>query len=225
MKTAVVTGASSGIGAAIVTRLLADGWGVTGISRTEPATQPAGYRHRSLDLATAGPGAIRSAVAGLRPTALIHAAGIMRGGLLGSLDPEAGAAMWRLHVEAAALLADAIVPGMDAGGRVVLIGSRVAGGAANRGQYAATKAALIGMVRSWAIELAPKGITANIVAPGATETPMLLDPKRAQVPPRMPPIGRFIQPHEVAATVAFLLSDDAGVITGQQIVMCGGASL
>jgi 3-oxoacyl-[acyl-carrier protein] reductase len=81
------------------------------------------------------------------------------------------------------------------------------------------------MVRSWAIEQARRGITVNIVAPGATETPMLLDPNRTQVKPRLPPIGRFIQPGEVAATVAFLLSPDAGAITGQQIVLCGGASL
>jgi 3-oxoacyl-[acyl-carrier protein] reductase len=218
MSHAIVTGASSGIGAAIVERLLGDGWTVTGISRSAPQPRP-GYEHRALDLA------IRAAVAGIWATALIHAAGIMRGGLLGSLDAEAGATMWRLHVAAAALLADAVVPGMAEGGRVVLIGSRVAAGAAQRSQYAATKAALIGMVRSWAIEQAPRGITVNIVAPGATETPMLLDPNRTQVKPRLPPIGRFIQPREVAATVAFLLSPDAGAITGQQIVVCGGASL
>jgi 3-oxoacyl-[acyl-carrier protein] reductase len=64
-----------------------------------------------------------------------------------------------------------------------------------------------------------------VVAPGATETPMLLDPERAGVAPRLPPIGRFIKPEEVAALAGFLLSAEAGSITGQQIVVCGGASL
>jgi NAD(P)-dependent dehydrogenase (short-subunit alcohol dehydrogenase family) len=122
-------------------------------------------------------------------------------------------------------MADAIVPAMASGGRIILIGSRVAAGAAQRSQYAATKSALIGLARSWAIELAPRGITVNVVAPGATETPMLLDPQRVGVAPRLPPIGRFIKPEEVAALTAFLLSEQAGAITGQQIVVCGGASL
>src|SRR5690349_15811152 len=133
--------------------------------------------------------------------------------------------MWRLHVEAASLLADSLVPGMGAGGRVVLVGSRVASGAAGRSQYAASKAALVGLARSWAIELAPRGITVNVVAPGATETPMLHDPARSRSPPRLPPIGRFVRPEEVAALTAFLLSPEAGAITGQQITVCGGASL
>ena len=133
--------------------------------------------------------------------------------------------MWRLHVEAATLLADALAPRMTEGGRIVLIGSRTAGGSAGRGQYAATKAALVGLARSWAIELAPRGITVNVVAPGATETPMLHDPARAGVTPRRPPTGRFVQPEEIAALTAFLLSGAARSITGQQIVVCGGASL
>ncbi|WP_141678669.1 SDR family oxidoreductase, partial [Acinetobacter baumannii] len=77
---------------------------------------------------------------------------------------------------------------------------------AGRGQYAATKAALVAMARSWASELAPRGITVNVVAPAATETPMLKDPTRANVTPKLPPLGRFIRPEAVAAAVAFLLS-------------------
>jgi NAD(P)-dependent dehydrogenase (short-subunit alcohol dehydrogenase family) len=81
------------------------------------------------------------------------------------------------------------------------------------------------MARSWAIELAPREITVNVVSPAATETPMLNDPQRASSAPKMPPIGRYVRPEEVAALVAFLVGDDAGAITGQQIMVCGGSSL
>jgi len=220
---AIVTGASSGIGAAIATRLLRDGWRVTGLSRTDPGLTDARFMHRGVDLLDAR--ALPEAVADLRPTAFVHAAGLMRGGVVGSLDAEAGRTLWHLHVEAASLLADLLVPRMPDGGRIVLLGSRTAAGAAGRSQYAATKAALVAMARSWAIELAPRGITANVVAPAATDTPMLRDPARSAVAPKLPPIGRYISPEEVAALTAFLLGPEAGAITGQQLLICGGSSL
>lgn len=220
MRHAVVTGASSGIGQAIATRLLAEGWRVTAICRGAP---PPGATHLPVDLTDTA--ATQAAVSGLRADALVHAAGLMRGGMLGALDPTAGRLLWQLHVEAATLLADALLPGMPDGGRIVLIGSRSAGGRANGSQYAASKAALVGLARSWAAELAPRGITVNVVAPAATDTPMLQDPARAGVAPKLPPIGRLIRPEEVAGLAIFLLGPDAGAITGQQIMICGGASL
>lgn len=220
---AVVTGASSGIGAAIVERLLRDGWRVTGISRRPGTVAYPVFEHLSLDLADVE--TIAAAVADLAPTAFVHAAGMLKVAPLGSLDHDEGAAMWRLHVDVAERLANALAPRLPQGGRIVFIGSRTASGAAGRGQYAATKAALVALARSWASELAPRGITVNVVAPAATETPMLKDPTRANVAPKLPPIGRFIQPEEVAAAVAFLLSADAAAITGQQLVICGGSSL
>ncbi|MNH42425.1 3-oxoacyl-[acyl-carrier-protein] reductase FabG [compost metagenome] len=81
------------------------------------------------------------------------------------------------------------------------------------------------MVRSWAAELAPRGITANVVAPGATQTPMLSAPGRETSPPKVPPMGRLIAPEEVAAMVNYLMGAEAAPITGQELVMCGGASL
>ena len=127
---------------------------------------------------------------------------------------------------AAEALAEALAPGLpDRTGRIVLLGSRTSAGQAGRSQYAATKAALVALARSWAAELAPRGVTCNVVAPAATDTPMLRDPARAGTVPRLPPIGRLIAPEEVAALVAFLLGEEAGAITGQQLVVCGGASL
>lgn len=226
-RRALVTGVSSGIGAAIASRLLADGWDVVGMSRTAPAVPLAGHpalRFVPVDLMEAG--ALAEALAGLPPVgAVVHAAGILRVGKLGELAEADGQAMWRLHVDAAIQLVEHAVPAMPDGGRVVLIGSRTSDGSAGRSRYAASKAALLGLARSWAIELAPRGITVNVVAPGATDTPMLADPNRAGVQPKLPPIGRFVKPEEVAALTGFLLSEPAASITGQRIVVCGGASL
>jgi NAD(P)-dependent dehydrogenase (short-subunit alcohol dehydrogenase family) len=220
----VVTGAASGIGKAIVARLLSDGWRVVGLDKTQVNQQSDNFRSVAVDLLDhAKLSAALKELLGFE--AVVHAAGFMRTAALGALAPDDGAAMWRVHVEAAEVIANALLPAMKSGGRMVLIGSRTAAGAAGRSQYAATKAALIGMARSWAAEMAPLGVTVNVVAPGATDTPMLNDPGRTATPPKKPPIGRFIRPEEVAAATAFLLGPEAGAITGQQIVICGGGSL
>lgn len=221
---AVVTGACSGIGAAIAARLLQAGWRVTGVDRAPAAIQADGYAHIVTDLADVD--ATRRMAGELAQThALVHAAGHMRVAPLGELDPDDGEAMWRIHVRAPEVLLNTIAPRFPAGGRIVLIGSRVAFGTAGRSQYAAAKSALIGMARSWAAELAPRAITVNVVAPAATDTPMLRASGRASSAPKMPPMGRFVSPQEVAGLTVFLLGPDGGAITGQQLVICGGASL
>ena len=221
---ALVTGVSSGIGAAIAQRLLAEGWRVTGLSRRPPEQTHPALTWIGVDLADDQ--ALDAVLADIGPLdALVHAAGFMRTAPLGALDPADGAAMWHLHVAVASRLVDRLIQRLATGGRIVLIGSRTMQGAAGRSQYAATKAALVGLVRSWALELASRGITVNLVAPGATETPMLRDPGRAGTPPRLPPLGRYVQPEEVAGLTAFLLGPDAGALTGQTLTVCGGASL
>lgn len=219
---ALVTGASSGIGRAIAEALLRQGWQIVALSRTPPDLS--GLDHLPVDLSD--PAATRQVLAGLGGfDAVIHAAGLLRVGRHDAMQLADGKLMWRLHVEVAAELVQHLGPAMPDGGRIIIVGSRVAQGMAGRSLYAASKSALSGFVRSIAAELAPRGITVNIVAPGATETPMLSDPARKSAPPRLPPMGRLIQPEEVAGTVAFLLSPAARSITGQQIIVCGGASL
>lgn len=223
---AVVTGASAGIGRAIALSLLDAGWRVTGLDLAAPTIGHAAFESVTVNLSE---GAEVARVAGrLRDAgALVHAAGVLRVGRLEQLDADDGALMWRLHVDAATRLCQVLVPAMAGrgAGRVVFIGSRVAQGMPGRGQYAATKAALIALARSWAAEVAPQGVTLNVVSPAATATGMLNDPARAASAPRLPPIGRLIDPAEIAALVGYLLSPSAAAITGQDIAICGGASL
>lgn len=225
---AVVTGSSSGIGKSIAARLLADGWRVRGLdiapaTLTHPAFEPV-----AVDLCDgAAVEAAAKDAAESRPDALVHAAGVLRAAPLGQQEAVHGELMWRLHVDCVSRMANLLVPGMARRrhGRVVLVGSRVARGIAGRSQYAASKAALVSLARSWAAEVAPQGVTVNVVSPAATRTAMLEDPGRAATAPKLPPIGRLIEPDEITSLVAYLLSATAAAITGQDIQVCGGASL
>ncbi|ATL87148.1 SDR family NAD(P)-dependent oxidoreductase [Streptomyces malaysiensis] len=221
---AVVTGVSSGIGAAIATRLLAEGWRITGLSRTPPAHTVAGSHWIPADLSR--PETLPELLAPVSGVdAIVHAAGVQRSARLGELEPEDGALMWRIHVQAAGVLVDTLVDRIADGGRVVLVGSRTMTGVPGKSQYAATKAALPALARSWAAELAPRAVTVNVVAPGPTDTPMLRDPGRSRTPPVLPPLGRLVRPEEVAGLTSFLLGPEGGAVTGQTLVMCAGASL
>ncbi|MFC6280498.1 MULTISPECIES: SDR family NAD(P)-dependent oxidoreductase [Polaromonas] len=226
MQRAIVTGSSSGIGLAIAENLLAQGWTVSGFDIAPAHINHPSYSHVQLDLCDT---AALDAAARAEPTAqaLVHAAGVLRVAPLGQLQAADAAFMWQIHVNALSNIANIVVPRMASAGmgRVVIVGSRVARGFAGRSQYAATKAALISLARSWAAEVVAKGVTVNVVSPAATQTAMLDDPARKTAAPRLPPMGRLVQPAEIASLVSYLLSPAAAAITGQDIQICGGSSL
>ena len=131
MKRAMVTGASSGIGAAVVRQLLADGWQVIGMSRSLPPFSQPNFRHLMVDVSQRS--ALLAALEQIEPPqAIIHAAGSMAAATLGNLDPQRSESLWRLHVDAAQTLVNHFAPTMGPGGRIVLLGSRTSRGAAGR---------------------------------------------------------------------------------------------
>lgn len=223
---AIVTGSASGIGHAVARRLLADGWRVTGI---DLAPQQPGERFAPVACDLLDTRRVEDLAEGLaqqRPTALVHAAGIMRSDADPATRTGGGETLWRLHVVAAEALIRGLAPAMpDGAGRIVLVSSRASQGRAGRAFYAASKAGVEAVARCHAANLVSRGVTINAIAPGATDTPQLRDPVRADAPIRLPPIGRLIRPEEVAGLVSFLVGPDAGAITGQTLVICGGASL
>ena len=231
---AIITGASGGIGRAIAEAMLADGHQVVSLDRRLPDWSHARLEPVLVDLfdpkATAD--AARDVAARHDVSHIVHNAGIIRPNLIEQVTVEDIAALSQLHLGAALTLVQAALPGMKQRhfGRVVLIASRAALGAATRTAYSATKSGMFGMARTWALETAAHGITVNVVAPGPIETDMFHEvipqgsPKVDQLA-RSIPVGRIGRPDDVARAVMFFSSRDADFITGQALYVCGGASI
>jgi NAD(P)-dependent dehydrogenase (short-subunit alcohol dehydrogenase family) len=229
--TAVVTGGSAGIGRAIVQRLLERGEEVISLDLQPTDLE---VRHVKVDLTDAN--ATRQAAEELarshKVTTVIHNAGIIRPALLPDVKLADLNALVNLHLAAAITLTQAALPAMkEAGfGRVVLVSSRAVLGLPTRTSYSATKAGMLGMARTWALELAPMGITVNVVAPGPIETDNFYGviPKGSPQVERVAqaiPIKRLGQPDDVARAVLFFADRDAGFVTGQVLYVCGGTSV
>lgn len=232
-RTILVTGASKGIGRALSDRLAAAGHQVVGIARK--ADIP-GFPGRLVALDLADSDATRIAMERLARDhafdGVVNNVGRVRPQRLGEIDIAALDDVLRVNLHPAVLAAQAALPGMKARGwgRIVNVSSLVVLGAPERTAYAAAKAALISFARGWALELAETGITVNAVAPGPTETELF----RQNNPPGSAgearylaaiPMRRFGTPAEIAAAIAFLLSDEASFITGQTLFVDGGASI
>jgi 3-oxoacyl-[acyl-carrier protein] reductase len=233
-NTAIVTGASGGIGRAIAEALLEAGHHVVSLDRRKPDWSHAKLEPVLVDLfdPKATTDAAKDVAARHAVSHVVHNAGIIRPNLIEQVTAEDIAALSQLHLGAALTLVQAALPGMKERhfGRVILIASRAALGAATRTAYSATKSGMFGMARTWALETAAHGITVNVVAPGPVESDMFYEvipkdsPKVDQLA-RSIPVGRIGRPGDVARAVMFFASRDADFITGQSLYVCGGASI
>lgn len=164
--------------------------------------------------------------------AVVNNVGLVKPEPLGDIDLGSLYEVLDINVRVTVQVTQAFVPTMKARkeGRIVNIGSRVAHGGLSRSSYSAAKAAINGLTNTWALELAPYGITVNTVAPGPVDTELFrVNHPHGSEAEKMAlariPLGRFGQPQDVAAAVAFLLSADAAYITGQILGVDGGGSI
>jgi 3-oxoacyl-[acyl-carrier protein] reductase len=233
-KVAAVTGGSAGIGKVIVERLLSEGYDVVSLARRRSGLAHARLHEVEVDLMdrAATQQAAGDIARRFELTTIVHNAGVIRPALLPEVQLEDMDALVNLHLGAPVLLVQAALPHMQERrfGRILLLSSRAALGAQTRTSYSATKAGMLGMARTWALELAPQGITVNVVAPGPVHTDMFYDvipagSEREQKLAASIPVGRIGEPDDVARTVSFFVQPEAGFITGQVLYVCGGASL
>jgi 3-oxoacyl-[acyl-carrier protein] reductase len=244
-RTAIVTGAARGIGAAVAKRLSRDGFAVAVLDLDEASCKPvveaiesAGGKALAVGVDVSDEPAVISAVARVAdelgpPTVLVNNAGITRDNLLFKMSTDDWDAVMNVHLRGSFLMSKATQKHMtEAGwGRIVNLSSTSALG--NRGQanYAAAKAGLQGFTKTLAIELGKFGVTVNAIAPGFIETEMTAaTAERVGMPfedfkaaaAKEIPVARVGQPDDIAATVSFFAREDASFVSGQVIYVAGG---
>lgn len=236
-KTALVTGGSRGIGRAICQALARDGASIIlhFHNNRAAAEETAASIGGNVRLAQADMGSVSqidamfAELAGARIDFLINNAGIWRNTPMGATTAHAVDEMLHTNLRGPFWVTQCALPLLNDGGRIVNLSS-VAGRIATpagRSLYGATKAAVDSLTRNWALELAPRRILVNAIAPGYITTdmtePFFSDPKNLESAIRRQPMGKIGTPEEVADVVAFLCSEGARFITGQSINVSGGS--
>lgn len=223
----LITGGANGIGAAIAKKCHAAGYETVILDRAGDDAI-----HCDLSDPESTRTALEQALADGPITRLVNNVGAVFANSLSDQTVEEFDNAVALNLRSAFLCAQALVPGMrEAGfGRIVNIASRAALGKELRTAYSATKAGLQGMTRTWALEEGKRGITVNAVAPGPIATELFMnanpaDSERTKAIVNGIPVGRMGTPDDVAHAVGFLLSADAGFITGQTLYVCGGMTV
>lgn len=232
-KVAVVTGAASGIGAAIAKRFVAAGASVVAADIADAAVAVEGWecRFRRTDVS------VPSEVAALCDDAvhafggldiMVNNAGIARAAMLADFDPAVSERFWRVHILGVQAGIKEAAARMKRGGAIVNISSITAmRGFVSWGEYAATKAGIISLTQTASVEYGPAGIRVNCVAPGIIDTPLAMDEAPDMVARNAAvytQLGRIGTPDELAAAVHFMASDDASYVTGQTLLVDGGWS-
>jgi 2-hydroxycyclohexanecarboxyl-CoA dehydrogenase len=243
-KVAAVTGGGSGIGLAISERLAADGIAVAVLDldggaadRTAKAITEGGGTAVGLAVDVTDRPGIEAAVADVAerlgpPTILVNNAGLQGFERFLKITPEQWGKVLEVNLTGTFHCCQVVLPHMlSAGwGRIVNISSSSAqGGQPMMAHYVSSKAAVIGLTKSLALEFGPKGITVNTIPPGFIDTPMLRDSEakgllggKVEEHEGRTPVRRIGQPQDIAAATAFLVSDDASYVTGQVIGVNGG---
>ena len=233
-RVAAVTGGSAGIGRAICEDLLAQGYEVVSLARRRAEIDHPKLHSIEVDLADRAATAQAAAelVRRFEVTTVVHNAGVIRPALIADVKLDDLDALVDLHLGCAIQLVQAALPAMRAQrfGRVVLLSSRAALGLQTRTSYSATKAGMLGMARTWALELAPEGITVNVVAPGPIRTDMFYDvveagSEKERALAASVPVRRLGESADVARAVRFFADPASSFVTGQVLYVCGGTSV
>jgi 3-oxoacyl-[acyl-carrier protein] reductase len=232
---ALVTGGASGMGLATVERLARDGFSVAMVDRDRALAEREAQRLQAMGLSVQAhvldltdEAAVRALVDQLSPVqVLVNNAGIFDERKFDVVSSADFRRAYEVNLIAAATLTQAVSQQMPDGGRIVNIASRAYLGARNHPHYVASKAALVGYTRASAMELAPRGILVNAIAPGLIDTPILraLTPERLAAQLALQPTGKAGQPEDIAQAVSFFASAQTGFITGQVLFVDGGKSL
>lgn len=233
-ESVLVTGGSGGIGRAIAQRAAEAGWRVVNLDQRPPEAPLPVEDFFACDFADlAMTRAVLAQVAERHgPTRLVNNVGVVKPASLAETSVEDLATVMEVNLRSAVLSAQALLPAMRAAGfgRIVNIASRAALGKELRTAYGASKAGLIGLARTWALELAADGITVNAIGPGPIATELF---KRAN-PDNSPrtraiiegvPVKRLGTPEDVANGVHFFLDGRSGFVTGQVLYVCGGLTV
>ncbi len=232
--TAVITGGSQGIGRDLAERLLDKGYTVISIARGVADDAPSELIQISADLLDedAVSVAAREIAANHEVSHFVQNAGLIWPNLLEDAKPGDITGLAQLHLGSALTLLQAFLPAMKARqfGRVLFNGSRAALGVPTRTAYSASKAGMIGMARTWALELAPHGITVNVVAPGPVQTDNFwgIIPKGSEREEKLAaalPVGRLGTVRDVSNAFLYFCDPENGFVTGQTLYVCGGASI